>query len=102
MANDGEKLAEKVERMTNELDAMKRKMLTCKHEFGKPVVTIKEVITDAIFDHYEPHGSDPEPIYRYIKGKEYGWTKTCDICGYQEYTAKTKPIVKGYEPDFGR
>lgn len=97
---DGEKLAEKVDRMTNELDAMRRQMAVCKHEFGKPIAATKDVC-DARFIRYEGHGSDPEPVFEYTKKEEHGGERICNNCGQRQYTAQTKPVVSGYEPDFG-
>ncbi|MFH1182284.1 MAG: hypothetical protein V1702_04955 [Candidatus Woesearchaeota archaeon] len=96
---EGEKLADKVERLTNELDAMQRQMAACRHEFGEPKATTKDVF-DTVLLRYEGHGSDPEPVYEYIRKKEHGWTRVCDICGYRQYTTESKPIVTGFEPDF--
>jgi hypothetical protein len=95
-----EKLAEKVQRLTRELQEAEQQMAACQHSFSKPIPA-QRVKQNPIFDHYERHGSDPEPIYRYSPQTEHGWERTCEKCGHTEYTAKTKPIIAGREPDFG-
>jgi hypothetical protein len=45
------------------------------------------------FDHLEPHGSDPEPIYTHT-GRMVDitprWKQTCNLCGMTRYTTKTR------------
>ena len=94
-----EKLADKVVRLTAELFRAKEEISTCRHDFLPPVPATKDISTP-VFKRYEEHGSDPEPIYDWVKGKEYGWSRECKKCGYSEYTSKTKSIVTGNEPDF--
>jgi len=95
-----ETLAEMVKRLERELDAARRKMATCTHEFSEPVPATRDV-PEYTYSHLEGHGSDPEPIYDVTMKKEYGWERSCTLCGYTQYTAKTRPIIKGHEPDFG-
>jgi hypothetical protein len=95
-----EKLAQKVERLTQELREYQKQIDSCHHEFSQPTHATRK-FTEPVFNHYEPHGSDPEPVYDYIPRTEHGWKRECTRCGYSEYTAKTKPIVTGHEPDFG-
>lgn len=101
MENKNENLAQKIERLTAELDAAKKQVAECGHVFSKPTCVTKEV-NEPIFDHYEGHGSDPEPVYRFVPRTEYGWEQICEKCGYREYTTSTKPVISGYVPDFKR
>lgn len=93
-----EKLADKVKRLSRELELAKGQMASCPHQFSDPIRATRE-ISVSVFDHYEPHGSDPEPIFNWHKKTEYEWEKKCNLCNYVVYTAKTKPIE--YGPDFG-
>ena len=95
-----EKLADKVARLSRELEEAQQQIASCQHQFSTPAPAIREY-TEPVFVRYEGHGSDPEPVYNYIPKTEHGWRRTCEACGYSEYTAKTKLIVKGHEPDFG-
>ena len=100
MTEQKEKLAQKVERITQEIERAKIEIASCRHEFGKPEPTIKQ-IHDFLLSHYAGTGYDPEPIYLFIPKEESGWTRTCGKCGYSEYSNKTRPIVTDYNPDFG-
>jgi hypothetical protein len=52
-----------------------------------------------VYDHLEPHGSDPEPIYVQAGTRLIPrWHQTCKKCGKQRYTEKTK--TKQVGPDF--
>ncbi|UCD04127.1 MAG: hypothetical protein JSW73_00570 [Candidatus Woesearchaeota archaeon] len=93
-----EKLADKIERLTIELEIAKHKMASCKHEFSKPVPAARE-IDDPIFVGYKGYGSDPIPVYKNHTKLESGWERTCGTCGYKEYTNRTKATQVG--PDFG-
>lgn len=93
-----EKLAEKVARLSQELKLAKGQMASCSHQFSDPIRATRE-ISIPVFDHYEQHGSDPEPIFNWHKKTEYGWERICSNCGYNEYTTKTRPVA--YGPDFG-
>ena len=94
-----EKLAEKVVRLTKELEEANSQIANCNHNFLSPVAEKRKRL-EPVFSHYEGKGSDPEPIYNYSERIENGWIRECRLCGYSEYTAKTKPVVRGYEPDF--
>jgi hypothetical protein len=96
----GENLADRIRRLETELRAAKDTQAKCRHEFSKPVETTRKV-PEYTFSHYEPHGSDPEPIYNVSTKNEYGWERTCMLCGYSEYTTNTRPVIERHEPDFG-
>lgn len=94
-----EKLAQKIDRLTRELETAQHEIAECEHEFAEPVSATRPLL-DPIFKGYKGVGSDPEPVYEWIEKTEYGWERTCNKCGHTEYTAQKKPVVKGYEPDF--
>jgi hypothetical protein len=94
-----EKLADKVVRLAKELGSARAQIAACKHMFGEPVCATRE-FQEPRFLRYEGHGSDPEPVYEWIPRTEYGWARTCEVCGFSEYTARSKPVVVGHEPDF--
>lgn len=94
-----EKLADRVTRLSRELNEAKEQMGKCKHEFSQPYPATRDV-KEPIFKGYRGHGSDPEPVYEYVDKTEYGWERKCNACGFTQYTTKTKPIIKGQEPDF--
>jgi hypothetical protein len=95
----GENLADRIKRLETELRAAQDAQAKCRHEFSEPVQATREV-PEAVYDHLEPHGSDPEPIYRTYISTEYGWERTCMLCGYSEYTTNTRPVIERHEPDF--
>jgi len=99
--NEGsEKLTDTVKRLTKELEIKKALIQNCKHTFTDPIPATREY-KEPIFLRYEPHGSDPEPIYDWITKVEHGWRRECTTCGYEQYTAKLKPKEpKDYVPDF--
>ena len=96
----GETLTEKVSRLAKEMRDAQQQISACQNEYGVPVRASRQRL-ESVFDHYEPHGSDPEPIFNHYTITETGWERTCRHCGYTEYTNKLKPVVKEYEPDFG-
>jgi hypothetical protein len=99
MAERQEKLADRVTRLSAELKEAREEMGRCNHEFSKPYQATRPA-WDAVFDGYEPHGSDPEPKYHYVEKKEYGWERRCVRCGLTQYTTESKPIIAGHEPVF--
>lgn len=74
----------------------------CQHEWGDTVYDPIQV-AEQVFDHIEPHGSDPDFIYKYtgrMIDRTPRWKQTCKVCGHTRYTEKTKII--GREPDFDK
>ena len=96
-----EKLAEKVIRLSRELELTQQQISLCRHQYSAPTPATHEKLKP-IFRCFQGHGSDPEPVYDYVTEYERGWERSCQTCGYTEYTAKTKPIIKEYVPDFSR
>jgi hypothetical protein len=94
-----ENLADRIRRLERELETAKDTQAKCRHEFSKPAQATREV-PESVYDHLEPHGSDPEPIFRTYMRTEYGWERECTLCGYTEYTTKTRPVIERHEPDF--
>jgi hypothetical protein len=92
-----EKLFDKVQRLRRELGEYEDQIRSCNHRFSAPIPATR-TISESIFNHYEGRGSDPEPVYTWIKKQERGYERKCEVCGYLEYTTKLKP--KEFEPDF--
>ncbi|MCX6707971.1 MAG: hypothetical protein NT001_07635 [Candidatus Woesearchaeota archaeon] len=99
MANEQEKLADRVSRLSAELDKARRQIGECRHEFSQPYQATRTV-KDAVFKGYRGHGSDPEPVYEYFDNTEYGWERKCVKCGLTQYTTKSKLIITGHKPAF--
>lgn len=89
------KLLEQAHKLNNEIN---REVQLCHHEWT-PVISEPEKYQGAEFDHYEPHGSDPEPIYRYFDAWKPRWSRTCKKCSHKEYTYEMRPTKT--EPYFG-
>lgn len=87
---------EEIERLERELNEKKKalqdKIRNCDHEWTD-VKYDPEHYKKSIFSHYEPHGSDPEPIYEYVPATKDRWSRTCKKCGKIEYGYK-KGVVK--------
>ena len=94
-----ETIAERVTRLTKELNIAVAQVAACRHQYGNPERATRE-INESVFKGYRPRGSDPEPIYENVPKTEYGWKRTCKVCGNEQYTAKQKPAFAGMEPDF--
>lgn len=82
------------------LDEVSKEVQACHHDWT-PVISEPEKYREAVFDHYEPHGSDPEPIYKYYDAWKPRWSRTCKKCGHKEYTYEMRPSGKT-EPYFGK
>lgn len=95
-----EKLADRVTRLSEELRRAQEQIASCKHSFADPIRATRQY-KEPVYSHLEGHGSDPIPVYNWEDRTEHGWSRTCNSCGYIEYTAKSKPIIKEYEPNFG-
>ena len=80
--------AEKIKQLQSEIEIEKRKINNCKHIWGK-VKFDPYTTKEPTFSHYEPHGSDPEPIYNWSDKIVPRWSRTCTECGHVEYTEKT-------------
>jgi hypothetical protein len=91
---DIEKLAEELESKKQLQYQLER---NCNHDWN-PTIYDPENYQEAVYDHLEPHGSDPEPIFRYYPAKRDRWSRTCKLCGRKEYTKEQKPTE--YQPSF--
>lgn len=96
-----EKIADKVARLAKELDVARQQIAACQHDYSAPVPATR-IVHIPFFLRFEGHGSDPEPVYDWVPQTEQGWERTCGKCGYSQYTAKSRPIIAGYGPDFGK
>jgi hypothetical protein len=93
---------EEIRKMEYELNQRKRnlqeKQHICNHKWPPEPKYDPETYRDAVFSHFEGHGSDPMPVYNYYTKQKDRWSRECKVCGKVEYTY-TKKAVK-YEPDF--
>ena len=97
--NEKRRKAEELARQLRELnEQVGNEERRCQHDWNEPI-SDPEAYQAAEFDHYEPHGSDPEPIYRYHTAYRDRWSRTCKKCGKKEYTQKRKTVATA--PDFG-
>jgi len=71
----------------------------CEHDWAKTIYD-PDTKMEGVFDHFEPHGSDPEPIYNYHEVKVDRWSRRCRKCGKKEFTRKQKTVETA--PDFGK
>lgn len=72
---------------------------TCNHKWLDAIYDPEEV-SEFVFTHYEPHGSDPIPRGFYKSKQKPRWSRVCECCGKKEYTYEKKPVIKCYEPSF--
>ena len=94
-------LQEEIRKLEQELKQKKELLhsnqLHCIHEWSEPKYD-PESYLHPIFDHYEPHGSDPEPIYTYITKQKDRWSRYCKKCEKTEYTFDQRPVK--FVPNF--
>ena len=89
---------EQLERtLRNKKESLSYKQNNCAHDWSEPK-SDPESYQYPVFDHYEPHGSDPEPIYNYITKYKNRWSRYCKKCAKTEYTYEQKAVK--YVPDF--
>jgi len=82
---------DKIKQLQSEIEKEKRIIKDCKHTWGDTKYD-PYTVQEPHFDHYEPHGSDPEPIFNYYPKDMPRWSRTCKECGHTEYTEKQGPI----------
>lgn len=89
-----------IKNLQNQIDAEKRRIENCKHEFGEVYynpTTVKEGYGSVQIGA----GSDPYWGYEgYRDVKKDRWTRKCKLCGYEQHTDKQIPIISGYKPSF--
>ena len=89
-----------IRRLQEQIEAEKRKISNCNHDFDKPYYnaeTVKEaydykMVANGSDIWYEPQG--------YHDVKKDRWTRKCKICGFEQHTYTLKPIITGHEPSF--
>ena len=89
-----------IKRLQEQIEAEKRKISNCKHEFDKAFYNA-ETVREPYGYRMVGQGSDvwhePEG-YRDVKKDR--WTRKCKVCGFEQHTHIQKAIVSGYEPSF--
>jgi len=83
------------------MDAEKRKILHCTHQWGNAFYN-PETVREGYGSKMEAHGSDVYYDYEgYHDVQKPRWTRKCSKCGCEDHTNKQKPVIKEYKPDFG-
>jgi hypothetical protein len=89
---DAKQLRRDIAELEKELTAKKKWLQEeeekCNHQWSDPPLYEPEPTVTHVFDHYEPHGSDPEPVYRTVPDQKDRWKRFCTKCGKVEYTYK--------------
>lgn len=91
---------DRIKELQREIEAEKHKISNCNHKWGEPYenkYTTREpygtkMVRMGVDIWYEPTG--------YHDVNHTRWAIKCKSCGTIKYTDKTKPIIKGFEPDF--
>lgn len=95
-----EKPAEQAARLRRELQKAEEQVRRCPHKFGKPRPASRDKQEEYATGQYEKQGVHLWPITRWRTIPQNGWERTCEKCGFTEFTTKSKPIVTGYEANF--
>lgn len=89
-----------IKRLQQEIEAEKRKIANCKHDFGKAFYN-PETVLEGYGSVQDGAGSDPHWSYAgYNEVQKPRWSQKCILCGFEEHTYKLKPIIIGHEPSF--
>jgi len=97
MPNEIEEIQRLERDLSKKKELLNNKQNTCPHEWTETKYD-PEPYRRAIFSHYIPHGSDPEPVYNYVDDKKDRWSRTCLKCGKVEYTDVKRAVKE--EPYF--
>lgn len=91
---------DRIKQLQEEINAEKRKIDNCQHEFGD-AYNNPETVRESYGYRTVAQGSDiwaePEGYRDVIKPR---WTRKCSKCGLEQHTNKKKPIITDYTPDF--
>ena len=89
-----------IKRLQEQIEAEKRKISNCKHDFDKAFYNA-ETVKEGYGSVQDGAGSDPHWSYAgYRDVKKDRWTRKCKICGFEQHTYSQKPIISGHEPSF--
>lgn len=91
---------DKIRALQAQISEEEEKIRKCPHDFGEAYFNPETV--------REPHGykmitqgsdvwGEPEGYHDVQKDR---WTRKCNICGVEQHTNKTEPIVTGSKPKF--
>lgn len=87
-------------RLQELIEAEKRRIANCKHEFDKPFFN-PEIVKEGYGCIQDGGGSDPHWSFEGYKDvKKNRWSRKCKRCGFEEHTYNQNPIITGYEPKF--
>lgn len=94
--------SERVRKLQDDIKAEQQRMRRCAHAFGEAYYD-PHTVTEGYGSKFVTQGSDCWTEFAgYHEVSKARWTRRCKLCGYEEHTDQRKPIVQGYEPDFGR
>ena len=89
-----------IKKLQEQIEAEKRKINNCNHDFDKPFYNAENV-REAYGYKMVAQGSDvwhePEGYRDVTKDR---WTRICKSCGFEQHTYTQKPIISGKEPTF--
>lgn len=90
----------KIKQLNEEIQNELKKIKSCRHDFDKPFSNPEKVM--------EPYGYrmvgmgsdvwyEPDGVREISKPR---WTRICKICGLEEHTSISEPIISEYKPKF--
>lgn len=82
-------------RLLAEADRIER---DCIHKWGN-TVSDPEAVSEPVYSHMTPRGSDPEFHYNWVTRYNPRWSRACIFCGKKEYTKEQRSTQS--EPYFG-
>lgn len=92
--------ADRIKELQHQIEAEQYKIANCEHTYCKPYFN-SETVKEGYGRVQVGRGSDPWWDYAGYRDVEVDrWTKKCTLCGHEVHTKNTKPIIKGFEPDF--
>jgi len=92
---------QKIKDLQAQINAEQEKMNRCEHKFGNAFYN-PEIKREPYGYSLDGHGSDIWYVPAgYHDVSHPRWTRVCKNCGKEEHTYSQKPIVSGFEPDFG-
>lgn len=92
--------ADKIKELQRQIENEQYIITNCKHEYNDPYFN-PDTVQEGYGRVQVGSGSDPWWNYEgYRPVKVDRWTKKCKLCGHEVHTKSTKPIIKGFEPDF--
>ena len=92
-------LADKIKQLQSEIEKCQNEIKNCKHIWGN-IIFDSETVKEPIYDHLEPCGSDPYPVFRWVDKTIPRWSRKCKECGKVEHTYTEEIVSVKKEPKF--